>query len=282
MPFWNIAGQVLKQGFNLLSNRAAENRSRRYQIEDEKRADQRAIRFWNMQNEYNSPENKMRRLEEAGINKNWFLSKGGSGLSTAAGEVGLHSAPPVQGRPTDFSGLAVAGQLAQTGTIEQQRLKVRLENEKLQGKVLISEDILKRVGAIVQQTVGEIKEEELWRLMNTREMDLDMRGHMVNKVAAEASKMFTEAEVAKITSTEKISQALQLTYINKARAAGIQLSNQKLREQIRGLRLNNEYKSLVKELRSLGINSDDPLYLQVVGYLTNALIEQAKARVFSN
>ena len=61
------AGNALTSGVfglasNLLSNRGAK---RRQQL-----ADQQNVKFWNMQNEYNTPANQMKRLQDAGLNPN--------------------------------------------------------------------------------------------------------------------------------------------------------------------------------------------------------------------
>ena len=59
----SIVGQgAFGLGSNMLTNRGA---LRRQQL-----ADQNNIRFWKMQNEYNTPANQMKRLQDAGLNPN--------------------------------------------------------------------------------------------------------------------------------------------------------------------------------------------------------------------
>lgn len=74
-----------------------------------------ALRVWNMENEYNSPVNQMKRFEEAGLNPALMYSRGDSG---ASGQVGGYDSMPVdysnfRMSPEDMpmNGLEVAGKV---------------------------------------------------------------------------------------------------------------------------------------------------------------------------
>ena len=72
----SIATQgAFSMGSDMLSNRGAMRR--------QKLADQNNIRFWQMQNEYNTPANQMKRLQEAGLNPNLIYGSGSANTGVA-------------------------------------------------------------------------------------------------------------------------------------------------------------------------------------------------------
>jgi hypothetical protein len=84
------AGNALTSGVfglasNLLSNRGAK---RRQQL-----ADQQNVKFWNMQNEYNTPANQMKRLQDAGLNPNLIYGSGSANTGVAGSVAPSKPAP---------------------------------------------------------------------------------------------------------------------------------------------------------------------------------------------
>ena len=79
-----IGGLVGSLGSSLLGNRGAK---RRQQL-----ADQQNIKFWNMQNAYNTPKAQMGRLQDAGLNPN--LIYGSNANTGTAGSVSPSKASP--------------------------------------------------------------------------------------------------------------------------------------------------------------------------------------------
>jgi hypothetical protein len=84
------AGNTMTSGLfglasNLLSNRGAKNRQRL--------ADQQNVKFWNMQNEYNTPANQMKRLQDAGLNPNLIYGSGSANTGIAGGVAPSKPAP---------------------------------------------------------------------------------------------------------------------------------------------------------------------------------------------
>jgi hypothetical protein len=79
-----IGGLVGSLGSSLLGNRGAK---RRQQL-----ADQQNIKFWNMQNAYNTPKEQMARLKDAGLNPN--LIYGSNANTGVAGSVSPSKASP--------------------------------------------------------------------------------------------------------------------------------------------------------------------------------------------
>ena len=60
-----------------------------YSKKNTKKAYERDLAFWNMQNEYNTPENQMARLKEAGLNPNLIYGQISSGNSSSSVHSGI-------------------------------------------------------------------------------------------------------------------------------------------------------------------------------------------------
>jgi hypothetical protein len=79
-----IGGLVGSLGSSLLGNRGAKSR--------QQQADQQNIKFWEMQNAYNTPKQQMSRLKDAGLNPN--LIYGSNANTGVAGSVSPSKASP--------------------------------------------------------------------------------------------------------------------------------------------------------------------------------------------
>lgn len=81
---------------------------------------------WNMQNAYNSPEQQMQRLKDAGLNPNLVYGDGAEAMSAQQPRESQHGNPSTT--PPDFSGIGqglmaftdVKAKIAQTNNLEQQ------------------------------------------------------------------------------------------------------------------------------------------------------------------
>lgn len=126
---WNMAAQLGSTALNGIN--AAKTDSKDKQWIEHIRKSQRswALDDWNMQNQYNSPAEQMRRMKEAGLNPNLIY---GRMDSSAAGAVRSSDALPMKHRQTDFSGLQNA-----VGGYQDAQLKVaQLDNLHQQNKLL--------------------------------------------------------------------------------------------------------------------------------------------------
>ena len=79
-----VGGLIGSLGASLISNRGARNRQRL--------ADLQNIKFWEMQNAYNTPKEQMKRLKDAGLNPN--LIYGSNANTGVAGSVSPSKASP--------------------------------------------------------------------------------------------------------------------------------------------------------------------------------------------
>ena len=102
------AGNTMTSGLfglasNLLTNRGAKNRQRL--------ADQQNVKFWNMQNEYNTPANQMKRLQDAGLNPNLIYGSGSANTGIAGGVAPSKPAPYNVKNPVPLQAMLLDAQI---------------------------------------------------------------------------------------------------------------------------------------------------------------------------
>jgi len=102
------AGNTMTSGLfglasNLLTNRGAKNRQRL--------ADQQNVKFWKMQNEYNTPANQMKRLKDAGLNPNLIYGSGSANTGIAGGVAPSKPAPYNVKNPVPLQAMLLDAQI---------------------------------------------------------------------------------------------------------------------------------------------------------------------------
>lgn len=118
-----VGGLVGSLASSLLGNRGARNRQRL--------ADQQNIKFWNMQNAYNTPKEQMKRLKDAGLNPN--LIYGSNANTGTAGSVAPSKASPYSVQnpvPSAVQTALIGAQIANLNSVTE---KNRADTEKTLG-----------------------------------------------------------------------------------------------------------------------------------------------------
>jgi len=131
------AGQFTNVGANTLGQVLTNRKNRAFSREMYERTKSDNIAFWNMQNEYNSPANQMKRFQEAGLNPHLIYGQGNSGNSSPVASPDVQSA---QARAPEID-------LRTTPTIDaffDTQIKLaQLDNLKAQNSVITEEALLK-------------------------------------------------------------------------------------------------------------------------------------------
>lgn len=173
LPLAALAGVIGSVGSSLISNRGAK---RRQQL-----ADQQNIKFWNMQNAYNTPKQQMARLTDAGLNPN--LIYGSSANTGVAGSVSPSKASPYNVQnpvPAAIQTALIGAQIANLDSVTRKNNK-ETELKGLQGQKTTQE--IKLLGEqIVQSAVksGQIKPQEEARtksLIAKAQIDVQNEGY---------------------------------------------------------------------------------------------------------
>jgi hypothetical protein len=214
----------------------------------EARAHQRNVQFWNMQNSYNHPSAQMARLREAGLNPNMIY---GTSPTSAVGQAGkVDSVQPAKfefGNPlaniNDFANFKQSS--AQTDNLKAQNDLI-LQETALKGAQTAETAQRGAKTKVEAELAQELKETSLQagkenlRQLEARTLQIDLDNQFKSQVMKDQIKeIFYRAENAKQT--------------------------------LRGIKLSNELKVLEKDLRSIGIERNDPWYFRVLGRGYNQL-----------
>lgn len=262
VPMIAAGASLLGQAGSLFGQSRANKDARGFawHMYDRQRAD--ALADWNMQNEYNSPNAQMKRYKEAGLNPNLIYGQAGYTAPAVRSSQGGSYKP----EPLNFGGAVqnVLNQYYDTRLREQQ-----LDNLKAQHDVLVQDRELK--AANVQNT---------YMKTDTGSYDLSFKQGMSElyrqKLSNEVIKTGNEGDlIAQKTANEW----LKGQYINKtieeqlkfiaAQITRSQAETERINATIDNLKRTGQLQDLELNLRKLGVNPNDPIYLRVLGQFLN-------------
>lgn len=218
------------------------------------------IQFWNMQNEYNSPEKQMERLKAAGLNPNMVYDKGGA--IQAAGNI---SSPDVQGGQFRTPDFGTIGTGIVQGYFDTKIKQAQYDNLKQTNTVLQQEAILKAAQAEGEavRTYGKGLENYVYH-QNT---DALVRGAYLDNEKKIADISYTNDENARKAAMQ--APNLQQAVIGVARAsAGLDLDKTQLKmleQQIYNAKQEGIFKRVQAEFADMGVNFNDPLVMRWIG-----------------
>ena len=146
-------------GSSLLTNKGALSRQRL--------ADQQNIKFWNMQNEYNTPAQQMARLKKAGLNPALIYGSGSAQTGVAGSIAPSKPAPYNIKNPVPLQAMLME---AQIGNLQEDTNKKKAEinkiNELLGGQVT-SVDLKNDLLEIKKEIAGKTKEHQMTIIKNS-------------------------------------------------------------------------------------------------------------------
>lgn len=249
---------AISSGANLVGNAM----NRKAAFENQKRQMDFNLKFWNMQNEYNSPEQQMQRFRAAGLNPNLIYGSG----SASAGTASLLSAPdldPAASKIVDPQGIAEMTSKYFDWDIKQ----AQYDNIRADTATKYEEKLLKSLQAFgeMQGNVSkQIKAQLDQELFSTY---LDHAKESLRKLRADTQSTLDANERAQIMLEPNLKTALE-NIINMR-------TNRQLTEaQIRNLNLDSEVKKLNSRLAEMGVSTNDPLALRWAGILVSNILEK--------
>lgn len=243
------------------------------------------LAFWNMQNEYNSPEAQMQRFTDAGLNPNLIY-----GQSNASGPI---STPDVQKpqfestRPGDIvpavlSGIDLVTNLemkqAQTDNIKAQNDVIR------QQAILMGSQISNTEASTKQRLLDynfrnelfatdvEARKEQLRKLRN----DIDISTNQDLRAAVQQSSNLKEAEQRILSAIQSRSYQRQQMAQSKAEVQRIKTDTDRIIEQIQLMRKDGQMKDLDVWLSKQGIRAGDPIWYRAIASVFDTMINSFK------
>ena len=225
------------------------------------------IAFWNMQNEYNSPQAQMQRLKAAGLNPNMLYDK--TGAVIPAQNINTPDVQSAQFRTPDFG--SVGSGLVQ-GYFDTKIKQAQYDNLKVANTVSQQEAILKAA-----QAAGEVKRTEGQGISNTlASSNLDA---MIRRAGLENQKLLADTQFtlnsdqrAAISNSQSVAESVQrvknMATQNINDAATLKLINQNYSNLIK----DGTLKQLDIELKKTGVQPTDELWQRAIGRIISDLI----------
>lgn len=209
-----------------------------------KRKNKRAIEWWNMVNEYNSPKASMQRLQEAGLNPNMIYGEGVSGTTGRADSIGTPDKP-------DY-GDALGGVLSKSIGLRQMKAQTDLLNQQIETEKERS------------RLTSNQADKTFYEAANSNYTD------MTNPfVESTLDGMRRRNELLKQqTITQEIDN--QIKDRTKAqRVKEIFYAAEKAEKDYEGRELNNQLLKLQRDFLNLGLDRNSPWYAKIFGNILN-------------
>jgi len=225
------------------------------------------IQFWNMQNEYNSPQAQMARLKGAGLNPNMLYDK--TGAVIPAQNINTPDVQSAQFRTPDFGSVGTG--LVQ-GYFDTKIKQAQYDNLKAANTVSQQEAILKAA-----QAAGEVKRTEGQGISNTlASSNLDA---MIRRAGLENQKLLADTQFtlnsdqrAAISNTQTVAESVQrvknMATQNINDAATLKLINQNFTNLVK----DGTLKQLDIELKRTGVQPTDELWQRAIGRIISDII----------
>lgn len=218
------------------------------------------IAFWNMQNEYNSPQQQMERLRAAGLNPNMVYDKGGA--IQPASNISTPDVQPGQFRTPDFG--SIGTNLVQ-GYFDTRIKQAQYDNLKAQNTESINRalNLAAETALKVKQTDGQDTANKLSRLTL---FPMAEAAYLENQ-KKRADIDFTNDANSRAAAMQ--SPNLELAMVNVARAKFGQFMDKaqldKTLQEIKNLTSTNQFQQMQNELAKNGVMPGDNVFMRIIG-----------------
>lgn len=277
MPIDPAGGALLDAGQgvqNFMLTDMQNTQSRRFSEKMYGRQYDDNIKFWQMQNEYNSPQNQMKRFQEAGLNPHLIYGQGNSG---PAGPIKSPDVQSGQFRVPDSG----PGPMNAINTMYDLEIKqATLDNLKSQNTVIQNEAALKAAQIPLTATNAERARFNLDFESELRPISADARREQlrqtktstdlaINRDAREAAMNASSIQEAAERMLTMQQQRTVIPYQKRQMTAQTAASYESIRQMIK----DGTLKDLDIELRRMHINPNDPMWARVVGGILSNIVE---------
>jgi len=252
-----LAGGAIQAASTARQNRLSRDFSR--EMYDKQYRD--SIALWTRQNDYNSPQAQMQRFKAAGLNPNLIYGQGNSGN---AGSIPTPDVQAAQFRVPEIGNAVSAAGSEIAQYIDYEIKLAQLDNFKTQNTVLEEEAVLKRAQALSLGTGAARTQFDLDFETEMRPVSADARREQLRKTKAEADLILNNDERAAAMNAQTITESIERVLNLKAQRAVTKQDEIRIRTQIEGVRKDNRLKQFDIELKRLGIQPGDPLWMRLV------------------
>jgi len=279
MPLPALAiGAIAQGGSNLLTagldawQTGVQNRkSRQFQREMYQRQLTDNRQLWQEQNEYNSPQAQMERLQKAGLNPN--LVYGSGSAQQPAGNISSPDIQTPQYKTPDFSGVAQAGNIF-SQYLDYEIKAAQVDNLKADNTVKLEQAGLIR--AQTQNTTGNTlnTEFELNQKKSLSDIYSEYKREELRKIKTDIDTSISDREIRLIQNYTSLTQQAEAILTSRAQRANTAAELQRIKAATREINKNNELKQLEIEMRKNGINPNDPMWARMLQIALQKLLGQ--------
>lgn len=209
--------------------------------------------FWNMQNQYNSPQEQMKRLQAAGLNPNLVYGQSSGGAAGQAERIKTPDLSPEAHRQIDAQGaFKTLGEYVDTEVKQAQTDNLKAATQVAQENAILTAQKSYGEGVRNARTLFDLNMAE-----ELRDTSLDLARQQLRKMKADTTFTMNQDERATIATVNSTAEAVER--ILSAR------TGRKLTEaQTANIRADNELKMLDKKLAAMGVRPSDPFYFSAI------------------
>lgn len=255
---------------NTLSTGNMNRRSMRFSQDMYNRQKNDNIEFWNMQNNYNSPQAQMARFQAAGLNPNLIYGQGNSGN---AGSISTPDVQTPQFRSPEWGNVISGGGFAYINSMYDLEIKqAQVDNMKLQGDVIKEDAVLKRAQALSTMTNEERARFNLDFESELRPVSADARREQLRQMRTSTDLSINEDARRATANASSLMEAAERMLTMKSertlipyRRDQMSASTAESYERIRQMKLDGTLKKLDIELKEQGIQPGSPIWATVAG-----------------
>lgn len=288
--------QLLGGGIDALSTGHQNRQSQRFSREMYARQREDNILFWNMQNQYNSPEAQMKRLQAAGLNPNLVYGGSSGGTAGTAASISTPDVQTPQFRTSDFGrSVANTGFTAMNSMLDLEMKRAQIDNLKAQNTVIKEDALLKTANRILtgvntdrgtfelgfRRQMKDISAEAMREDLRQTKTRTDIALDENSRRAALTASSLTEAvqRIANMKQQNLNLQADRARTITDTRRLRAEID--RIGESIVQMRKDGRLKDLDIALREEGVNPNDPVWMRILGRVVTDLFGEGDRSILS-
>lgn len=266
--------QLASQGINALSQGSINRKTMRYNQQMYNLQRQHSLEDWTMQNDYNSPSAQMQRLKMAGLNPNLVYGKGADNVSGTVRSADAGSWNP---QAPKFD-LGAAAQSGLSAYYDAQVKQGQIDNLKEQNNVLVNDAALKAAQTAATLQGIEGSKFDLGLKSELRQVSLDAAIQNLRKLTTDIDISVSANERAAMQSAQSLETAVETILSMREQRAKTIVEKEQIRTQIENLKKDSELKQLDINLKRIGIQPGDNMFIRTAAQYLNTKEAGARAK----
>lgn len=254
---------------NSLSTRSENKKSREFAREMYQRQYEDNLKFWQLQNEYNSPQNQVARFQAAGLNKNLIAGQGNPGN---AGSVQTPDVQPAQFRSPEWGNALSAAGTTGINTIYDLEIK-QAQAKKLEADTQVSqEDALLRklqqfatiAGTDRTKAQTDWSKFQLGQEMRLADISADTKRELLRQLKVGIDLAINKDTREAALNASNVKEAAERMLSMRAQRGQTAAETARIRKAIDIMDKDGTLKDIEIALRRKGINPNDPTWVRML------------------